>query len=426
MQRLAWLVLFPIIIATIFIFNPAGLRHDVGDGNGKYIDIVDSFSEYLIRDKVKNEILGTENKGVLLIVPRGYADKDFAYYPDGTRTYLANLALQGYAASLVARGLGLKTEKQIDIFLGAFRMLNAFLLALILCVFFRRISREYHLNCAPLVPILLSSMAGLVFFSQNLYFITAVFYAPFAWSAFAAGRWSNRVLYAGFVALSFLNFSRGYEFATVYTINSVFAALCFLRGSPRQVIRVAVFVFASVCLGFLIAAFDHVLIVCHAIGRSSLRVGAELAFSTLTHRTASFDSVPLPFTTKFFDTIRGRMGDTAFVFPWFFQWKLTEGNVFAIATIALLVRLQRLSRLEKLVFVWAPISYVSWYVFAYQHIMWHFMYEWDIFSATIGIGFCILALQYCSAIAPSLRRLRKRIGQAPDAAKRAYADELQN
>ncbi|WP_318833899.1 hypothetical protein [Burkholderia cepacia] len=175
MQRLNWLVLFPLIIATIFIFNPAGLRHDVGDGKGKYIDIVDSFSEYLVRDKIKNEILGTENKGVLLIIPRGYPNNDYTYHADGTHFYYTNLALQAYAASLAARGLNLKTEKQIDVFLAALRFINALLLALILSIFFRRILRDYRLGCAPLVPILLSSLAGLVFFAQNLYFISPIF-----------------------------------------------------------------------------------------------------------------------------------------------------------------------------------------------------------------------------------------------------------
>lgn len=422
MQRLNWLVLFPLIIATIFIFNPAGLRHDVGDGKGKYIDIVDSFSEYLVRDKIKNEILGTENKGVLLIIPRGYPNNDYTYHADGTHFYYTNLALQAYAASLAARGLNLKTEKQIDVFLAALRFINALLLALILSIFFRRILRDYRLGCAPLVPILLSSLAGLVFFAQNLYFISPIFYAPFAFSAIAAGRWKNWALYASFTALSFLNFSRGYEFATTYTINCVFSALCFTRGSNRHLIRVGIAIFASVCLGFLIAAIDHVLIVCHAIGRSSLRAGAELAFSSLTQRTASFDNVPVPFTTQFFDVIRGRMGDTAFVFPWFREWKLTEGNVFAIATIALLVRFHRLTRLEKLIFAWAPLSYVSWYVFGYQHIMWHFMYEWNIFAATIGIGFCILILQYGSEITAYAGHLRSRVWQASDAEKRGNAE----
>ncbi|VWD30986.1 hypothetical protein [Burkholderia contaminans] len=422
MQRLTWLVLFPLIIATVFIFNPSGLRHDVGDVKGKYIDIVDSFSEYLVRDKIKNEILGTENKGPLLIIPHGYPNNDYNYYPGKTRLYYSNPALQAYVASLVARGLGLKTERQIDIFLAALRFANALLLALIICVFFRRIIKDYCLNCAPLAPILLSSLAGFVFFSQNLYFISAIFYAPLAYSAIAVGRWKNRALYAGFVALSFLNFSRGYEFATIYTINGVFSALCFMRGSNRRLIQAGIVIFTSICFGFLIAAIDHVLIVCHAIDRSSLRAGAELAFSSLTERTASFDNVPLPLTTQFFEVIRGRMGDTAFVFPWFGEWKLTEGNVFAIASIALLVRFHRLTRLEKLIFVWAPLSYVSWYVFGYQHIMWHFMYEWNIFAATIGIGFCILILQYCSEIAAYARNLRSCIRHTSDAPKRNFTD----
>lgn len=426
MQRLAWLVVYPLIIAAIFLFNPAGLRHDVGDGNGKYIDVVDSFSEYLIRAKVKNEILGTENKGILLIVPHGYQDGDYTYYADGTRLYYANPALQGYVASLVARAFDLKTEKQIDAFLTGFRFANAFLLALILCTFFRRIVCDYGLGYAALVPILLSSTAGFVFFSQNLYFLSAVFYAPLAFSAVAIDRWRNRALYAGFFLLSLVNFSRGYEFATIYAINCVFSALCFLRGTRQQLIVTGAIVFASVCGGFLIAALDHIMIVCHTIGRSSMQLGAELAFRTVTHRTASFDNVPMPFSTGFFTLVRARMNDTALVFPWFFGWKLTEGNVFALATVALLMRFHRLNRLEKLVFVCGPLSYASWYVFGYQHIMWHFMYEWNIFAATIGIGFCILVLQYCSLIGLWAQRLRARFLRFPGTEGRAQAEHSQD
>jgi hypothetical protein len=36
------------------------------------------------------------------------------------------------------------------------------------------------------------------------------------------------------------------------------------------------------------------------------------------------------------------------------------------------------------------IAYFSWYVFAYQHIMWHSQYDWLLFAVTIQLALLVV------------------------------------
>jgi hypothetical protein len=56
---------------------------------------------------------------------------------------------------------------------------------------------------------------------------------------------------------------------------------------------------------------------------------------------------------------------------------------------------------------WAVITYGSWYIFGYQHIMQHFAYDAMLFSCTIGIVFTYLTLRRIDNALLELRASRR-------------------
>jgi len=39
------------------------------------------------------------------------------------------------------------------------------------------------------------------------------------------------------------------------------------------------------------------------------------------------------------------------------------------------------------------LGYASWYVFGYQHVMWHYMYDWYIFAVSTGLASIMLLVK---------------------------------
>ena len=88
----------------------------------------------------------------------------------------------------------------------------------------------------------------------------------------------------------------------------------------------------------------------------------------------------MPFSPGFFKYMIIRMTWTGITLPLigsvtklllllifiFYAWKEKSGQYFPM-------------------FIWAISSYISWYVFAYQHIMWHTQFDSLLFTATIQL-----------------------------------------
>ena len=49
---------------------------------------------------------------------------------------------------------------------------------------------------------------------------------------------------------------------------------------------------------------------------------------------------------------------------------------------------------ELAIYVFGFAGYASWYIFAYQHMMWHDMYDWYVFALTLGLAFTMLFTLY--------------------------------
>ena len=97
-----------------------------------------------------------------------------------------------------------------------------------------------------------------------------------------------------------------------------------------------------------------------------------------------------------------------------FSWipgaiKIREAYVVIFILLIVILRRKMMSDTEKTIIVYGIIGYLSWYVFAYQHIMWHSMYDWYIFSLTLGLSFSMLIIIYVNNVMVkySLRRTDK-------------------
>jgi hypothetical protein len=135
-----WVVVLALsaLISAIWVLNPAGIQTPFGTASGRYIDVADSFSDYLVQNKIRNDMLGFENKGSFLIVTKGYSDGDYDYYPDGSRQYYSAAALQARMLSWFAGIMGSNSSARLDRFINGARVSFAFLAALSLVLFFHR------------------------------------------------------------------------------------------------------------------------------------------------------------------------------------------------------------------------------------------------------------------------------------------------
>src|SRR5438874_10807845 len=95
-------VLYATIALFFFLFIPQGLVFDYGWGGGRYEDRADSFSEYLVRDTVKRNIINEKDAGLLMIMPEGFPRGDYSY-SEKYYKYRSNAAIQTLPITLVAK-----------------------------------------------------------------------------------------------------------------------------------------------------------------------------------------------------------------------------------------------------------------------------------------------------------------------------------
>jgi c-di-AMP phosphodiesterase-like protein len=88
------LILFVIFFSFFFYLNLSNQSTNYGTRGGQFEDQADSYSHYLIRNTIINNIIGRENQNKSLIITKNYAKEDFNYYPDETKIYTHSRSYQ--------------------------------------------------------------------------------------------------------------------------------------------------------------------------------------------------------------------------------------------------------------------------------------------------------------------------------------------
>lgn len=392
-----YLLTYATVAMFFFVFNPQGTSSTYyGSGGGRYADRVDSFSEYIVRNTIKRNILNNDDFSLLPILTKGYNNEDYNYYPNDYQKYYSNPILQTIPATFIAKILKLNTEKKLDIFFNLLRLTNAFLLAIsVTCLYFI-FCRAHGLNMEFMAPLLAGCSSGFILFSQNLYFASFLIIAP---ALLAATQLTirgnfNKSMIAFLGALYFL---RGYEFATILALLTAFSIAIFTPGDIQTKAKSSALGFMMICLAFLISIMIHMAFVWADDRSWSLVDVTRQTFANVRHRTASTSGVPFPFSTKFLATMNERWEHSAFSIS-SSGLIISEFTIIMLMMIGLIIRLGKLSITERLIYLYGFLGYASWYICAYQHIMWHHMYDWYIFSLTIGLSFSLLLLLYGSIV----------------------------
>lgn len=391
-----------IVTAFFFIFNPQNLTSVYGTGNGRYADKVDSFSEYIIRNTVKRNILNSQDGVYTPIVTKGYSNQDYSYYSDGYKYYYSNLVLQTLPITFIAKLLHLDTESKLDKYFSVLRLINAIFFSILINGILLSYCEIQTKNLAFFAPLLAGSSAGFIFFSQNLYFLSFVMILP---AFYIARKLRKKQILNPSILIIFciLNFSRGFEFSTVFALLTAFSAAIFTLGSFSQKIKAARTVFLIVCISFIISIALGIIFI-FINGNFSFFESAQALLGNLKLRTQTLQGVPYPFSTEFIAQMNTRWKLPAFSLK-SNGFALSELDIIISMLFLMMIRLRKMNDNEKLIYIYGFFGYLSWYLFAYQHILGHSMYDWYIFSLTMGLSFSLLIIFYASHIIFFFQRL---------------------
>ncbi len=368
------------LILTISItlwLNVTNQSTEFGNGHGKFADQVDSYSEYLIRNTVINNIVGTENQTGSLVQTKNYKLEDYHYYPDHTQKYFSNRGVQVEFYKWIAKFNEDSFVKYQDTYFKAFRLLNCILITICFGVFFLSTLGKNFFGVLAIIVFSLSG--GIALFCANLYFCAWVLFSPLLfYPLLVKQRYKLYVLFA--LVFSILYFSIRYEFATTFALMWLFPILVQHCLSHKKLdYKLMAIVFLTVIFGFNIALLMHHQFIAHEMN-ITMKEASALIFSTLKMRVASVTGVSLPFSPGFFKYMIIRMNWVGFTLP-----LLGSITKFALLLIFIFYAWKEKSTNYLPVFVWAIAAYISWYIFAYQHIMWHAQFDSLIFVATIQL-----------------------------------------
>ena len=107
--------------------------------------------------------------------------------------------------------------------------------------------------------------------------------------------------------------------------------------------------------------------------------------SNMNKRLASLDGVPLPLTPGFFALMGARWSHTGWALPMLVEIKKLSFLLLFVWSFWAL----RGTKAWR-VLIWAGLAYASWYVFAYQHIMWHYLYDSLLFALTLQMALVVI------------------------------------
>ena len=377
--------LFIVVVALGLWLNVTKNHTVYGSGNGKFADQVDSFSEYIIRNTVLNRLKGVENTEGSLIITKGYPDLDYTYYPDGTRQYYSHRGIQVDVYTAIGFLNRKAFTENSDEYFQAFRFINCLLLSVCVAVFFVWLFGKNLLSVLALTAF--SFAGGIALFASNLYFMAWTLLTPLlCFPLLVSGHKKAYVISALF--FSALYFSVRYEFATTFALMWVLPILILPLKTGRIDTKTGLLSFAAVCLGFILALLAHHFSI--ALEKQiSIADAAGLIFENTAMRMVTLEDVPPPFSPEFFKSMVLRWVWNGFTVPLFFY-----APKIAVLLVFLILLLRTKDMTFRRLFLWALIAYLSWYVVAYQHIVFHEMYDSLLFAATIQLVFLVYATNY--------------------------------
>lgn len=383
-------VVLTLSIFGVLLLNPGGYSTDYGTGNGIYQDRVDSFSEYSVRNTVSRNILSEFS--FIPIYPKDSTPTNYSYMPELNQeyqNYFVNLQIQSLGITILAKTLGLNTQSQLDKLFTIMRYLSCFLLSLALTMLLMTLMKRLEIFSRwKIIGIvfLSSSLVGFSYFNSNLYFLSFIFVIGLIIPLYFE-RLTIQLTFT--FAWSLVSFLHGYEFITVYFVSvlSIFWIVRILRNERFQIkdiVLVSVTLISSFLVSLLMLIMSHVL-----DKKTNLTFfdSASNIFNRVLARNISDTGVPPRLSPGFFSEMYRR-------------WTLDGLNFFNLITISqlglvltftfllLLKRFisKKFSRLDVALTIFSFGSYFSWYIFGYQHIMWHYMYDWYIFAVSFGLG----------------------------------------
>lgn len=389
-----WQLLMVMLLTTAALWlNVSRQSTAYGTGDGKFADQVDSFSEYEIRNTVLHRALGNGERIGSLILARGYPQGDYAYYPDQYSHYYSNRGAQTQAYYLLAAIDKAAFLRHPDAYFQAFRLINcALLVACVSAFFFCAIGTTV---CGAGAVVLFCFSGGLCLFCSNLYYCLWLMYTPLlSYPLVAHGQ--QRTFVAAAFFFSLLHFAVRYEFATTFALLWLLPVMtCDYLSARKPQLGLMACTFAAVILAFAVALALHHLAVADELGVSMVDASRTI-LASVHHRMASTDGVPTPLSPDFLH--------------WFVRvWGLLQWPALKLPTLLIVSKLsivvifllclarERKTRLLPL-FLWAGAAYWSWYVFAYQQMMWHDMYDSLVFAATLQL-FMVFYLAHKTQIA---------------------------
>jgi len=383
----------------MFCFNPIKLRTAYGDGEKRWADEVDSYSEYLVRNKVENDILGYENQFSGLIVTLKFNDGDYGYNPHNTIKYHSQYALHARVFSWIAITLKSFIDVDLSSYFTLLRLMTAFATGTVLFLFIFSLPTRFYLW-----PFLVGSSTGYILFARNLYFVIPVFVLPLLLNSYLLRRKRFKLAILATFFCATLNFLCRYEFASIFCLLCIFPVF-FYSSSFKDAVSKSSLIFLASIAGFCVAVSVHVFSTSYENGLG-VKEATETAFSTLRHRTQTTQGVPKPFSRDFYKHAQARLQESAYSIP-LFKTTISKSLLLIFVFLSLGVFLYFQDYQPVYISIWALLTYLSWYVAAYQHIMWHPFYDWLIYSLTIGFASPYLIEVYLQKIR-SLLNLRNK------------------
>lgn len=347
-----------------------------GNGDGRYEDQIDSFSEYVVRNSVIYGVERGDASSATMFLTAGYP-QHYDYSSEGIYPYYSNRGAQSNVYTFIALALGHQSADDLSAFFTAARFVNALLVSVIAFVFFGSLLGMTGL--AAVAALLFTLLSGIALFSSNLYFQLWTFLLPLAAYPLLLRGHATQYLFAAFVG-SVVYFSIRYEFATTFAMLWILPVL--IKGTSPSRLGIGAF-FAS-CLGFTLALTSHHIQVAGSLG-IGIGDASDLILSSMKLRTMSIEGVPVPFSSGFRWAIMDRYSWSGLSVPFVVIVPKT-GFLLFFLLVSLTVREWR----DVQILVWAVLTYISWYVFAYQHIMWHAPYDSLLFAVTIQLAMLVV------------------------------------
>lgn len=408
------LITFFIFLSAIALWaNFSNQSTSYGTAYGRYDDQADSYSEYLIRNSLVNDFIGYENKNTTLIFTNGYIREpiDFNYYNFNTEIYshsrsiqrdiyykLIKIAPDNFINDQPIRFLNsydlpylgwlpysflksifnhLKIKSTRDIYFQFFRFINCILLVFFVTIFFVVYCERKLMSL--LLAILYFMVSGIALFSSNLFICFWAMSTPLFCSLFLRKNISAIYYFFFPFFLSYLYFSIHYLFASTFAI--LFYLPIFFDEKIRTKENTIKFILISlgVSCGFLTEVINHINFVAEKLHINNIQSFNSI-FETARIRLLSLTGVSSPFGLSFFKDMIVRLSSDGIKIP--LLGSLSK--MFFLITLLYIYK-KNLCNMRN-VCIWSFLAYFSCYLFSYQHIMIHDIYDPLIFSITIQLG----------------------------------------